>query len=160
MRSVLLSVVLLVLSVGAPAVAVAYTQPSGLTEHAAVCPPRPAEPAEGATATEVDLVTIAQEVADGCNRGEELASQQHTDAGAIHTRLGETLTTTISGEPTVTIGNWSSAPSSSTVELGTAALESLKGNSQAIHDDLWFLIASLIACVVALIVYLEVRPRR
>jgi hypothetical protein len=58
-----------------PAVAGAYSQPSGLTtpDVSAVCPPRPAD-STSADAQVVELVTLEQAAADGCARSEQLAA--------------------------------------------------------------------------------------
>jgi hypothetical protein len=154
-----LAVALLVVVCGS---AHAYSIPSGLSGHEAgtVCPPRPADAGESATPAEVDLVTIAQELADSCYRREQLAEQAHTDSGAVVKRLGEQLTTAIAGEPTVKVGNWEAAPASSTVELSAGAKAELDGNAQAIHDDLWFAIGALLAVAVVGVLYAEIRPKR
>lgn len=155
----MLAVALLVVVCGS---AHAYSIPSGLEGHeaATVCPPRPADASEGASMTEVDLVTIAQELADSCYRREQVADQAHTDSGAVVTRLGEQLTTAVAGEPTVKIGNWEAAPASSTVELSSAAKSELDGNAQALHDDFWFAIGALLAVAVVGVLYAEIRPKR
>lgn len=126
--SVLVAANVLVWCLLIPARTFAYATPGALSpsEYSTVCPPRPAEPAEGATATEADLVVIGQELADACYRREQLAAQAHLDSGAVVTRLGEPLTTAIAGEPTVKIGNWEAQPASSTVELSSAAKTSVR----------------------------------
>ncbi len=162
MRSWCWGLVLAVIMLLAPADALSYTTPSGLTpsSYATVCPPRPGEPAEGATVSEQLLTTIAQELADSCYRREQLGSQAHTDAGAIATRLGEPLSTTVLGDPEVSVSNWASAPSSSTVEFSSTAKATVDGDVQALHDDAWFLVGALIALAAGLVLYAEIRPRR
>lgn len=139
----------------------AYSQPSGLTGHdySAVCPPRPADAPEGATVSEVALVTIAQELADSCARREQLAEQQHTDSASVTKRLGEQLTVGIAGEPTVKVANLAEQPTGGTVELSTGAKETVAGDAQAIHDDMWYLIGALFAVAVGFVLYSEIRPR-
>lgn len=123
-----LAVALLVVVCGS---AHAYSIPSELKGHeaAGVCPPRPADAGESATATEVDLVTIAQELADACYRREQLAEQAHTDSGAVTKRLGEQLAIAVVGEPTVKVGNLSEQPTGGTVEFSAEAKQALEQRS-------------------------------
>lgn len=145
-----------------PARTFAYASLSGLngSEYSTVCPPRPAEPSEGASVTEVDLITIAQQQADACYRREQLAQQQHKDLEAIAIDLTKTLKTTIEGEPTIKIGNWESAPASSTVELSAPAKAQIDGDAGALHADAWFIVGAMLAIAAALALYFEIRPRR
>lgn len=151
----LLAVALLVVVCGS---AHAYSIPSGLSGHEAstVCPPRPANAPEGATASEVDLVTIAQELADSCYRREQLAEQAHADSGAVTKRLGEQLTVGIAGEPTVKVSNLSEVATGGTVELGTLAKDTIK---QAPMEATAYLIGALCGFLFFSVIYLFLRSK-
>jgi hypothetical protein len=151
----LLVVALLVVVCGS---AHAYTVPSGLSGHEAsmVCPPRPSNAPEGATASEVDLVMIAQELADSCYRGEQLAVQAHTDAGAIVTRLGEPLSTSFSSEQTVKVSNLAEVATGGTVEFATPAKDVIQ---HAPMEATAYLIGALCGFLFFSVVYLFLRSK-
>lgn len=132
LRKSTMTLVLVALASVVPASASAYSEPTGLegSKYAAVCPPRPADAAGGASQVETLLVTIAQEDADACYRREQLAEEQHTDlqgletaVGKLEAKLGGTLTTIIEGEPRVQVSNQASL---STVEFAEPAKQVIR----------------------------------
>jgi hypothetical protein len=125
------------------------------SEYATVCPPRPSDASEGASATDIELATIAQEQADACYRREQLSSQQHVDFQTVDKDLTGTLKTSLEGEPTVKIGNWTESPPPSSAvtvsSFGTKAETELDGNTKAIEVPILLVLGALLGALVMLI---------
>ncbi|HEV7943273.1 MAG TPA: hypothetical protein VGP17_10790 [Solirubrobacteraceae bacterium] len=147
-----------------PVCAVAYVIPESLeaAKYDKVCPPRPADPPEGATASEIDLVTIAQEIADSCYRAEQRLEETHADSEAVKTAVAEVgaklvapIKTVVEGEPSVKVANLSEQPTGGTVELSSEAKAAV--DNSALNAG--FVVGGfLIGLVLAGAIWLMLRP--
>jgi hypothetical protein len=147
-----------------PISACAYTIPESLeaAKYYKVCPPRPADALEGATRSEVDLVTIAQEIADSCYRSEQRLELTHADIETLKTALAEVNTklvapikTVVEGEPSVKVANLAEQSTGGTVELSGEAKSSV--DNSALNAG--FVVGGvLIGLVLAGAIWLMLRP--